>query len=105
VHLDFLRSTPLADFATTTLGIERKSPRTKSSLLSIERCCEHLTNMGEEPGIGGDIGVWCFTNRRLIDDDRLVDMIDSLDPIMANNLATTRVEVVHQVVRQDVDDE
>ena len=61
--------------------------------------------MGEESGIGSDIGVWSFANRGLIDDDRLVDMIDSLDPIMSTNLATTRVEVVHQVVRQDVDDE
>ena len=61
--------------------------------------------MGEESSIGGDIGVWGFANRGLIDDDRLVDMIDSLDPTMATNLATTRIEVVHQVVRQDVDDE
>lgn len=105
MHLDFLRSTPLTDLATTSLGVERESPRTKSSLLSVERSCEYLTNMGEESCISGDIGVWCFTNRGLIDDNRLVDMTHSLDPIMATNLATTRVEVVHQVVRQDVDDE
>ncbi len=105
VHLDFLRSASLTDLTATTLGIERESPRPKSSLLSIERCCEYLTHMGEESRIGGDIGVWCFTNRGLIDDDRLVDMPHSLDPIMATNLATTRVEMIHQVVRQDVDDE
>ena len=61
--------------------------------------------MGEESGIGGDIGVWSFADRGLIDDDRLVDMIDSLDAVMATDLASTRIKVVHQVVRQDVDDE
>ena len=105
MHLDLLGSAPLTDLTTTSLGIETKSPRTKSSLLSVERCGEYLTNMGEESGIGGDIGVWSFANRGLIDDDRLVDMIDSLDAVMATDLASTRIEVVHQVVRQDVDDE
>ncbi len=61
--------------------------------------------MREEPGIGGDIGVWSFAYRRLVDDDRLVDVIDSLDAVMATDMASTRIEVVHEVVRQDVDDE
>ena len=105
MHLDLLGSAPLTDLTTTSLGIETKSPRTKSSLLSVERCGEYLTNMGEESGIGGDIGVWSFANRGLIDDDRLVDMIDSLDAVMATDLASTRIKMVHQVVREDVDDE
>ena len=61
--------------------------------------------MGEESGIGSDIGVWSFAYRRLVDDDRLVDVIDSLDAVMATDLASTRIEVVHQVIREDVDDE
>ena len=61
--------------------------------------------MSKEPSIGSDIGVWGFAYRGLIDDDRLVDMTHSLDAVMATDLASTRIEVVHQVVRQYVDDE
>jgi hypothetical protein len=61
--------------------------------------------MSEEPRIGGNIGVWTFANRGLIDDDRLVDMVDSLYTVMATDLASTRIEVIHQIVRQDIDDE
>ena len=95
VHLDFLGSAPLTDLTATTLGVERESPRPKSTLLSVERCSEYLTNMSEESCIGGDIGMWGFSNRGLIYDDRLVDVRHTFDTVMATNLATTRIEVIH----------
>jgi hypothetical protein len=36
VHLDLFGSTPLTDLTASSLGVKRKSPRTKPSLLSIE---------------------------------------------------------------------
>lgn len=46
-----------------------------------------------------------FPDRRLIDDDRLVDVRHTFDTIMATDRSPTRIEVIHEEVRQDIDDE
>lgn len=105
MHLDFLRSTSFANFTTTSLSIEWKSSRTKSSLLSIKWCCKNFTNICKESRICGDIRMWSSSNRGLIYYDYLVDVRHSFDTLVSTNLATTRKKIIHQIIRKNIDNE
>jgi hypothetical protein len=104
VHLDFFHPTSFTYFTASSLRIEGESPRSVSSLLCFMRSREYFTYEGEYSGICGDIRVWSLPYRCLIDDDRLVDIFESFDRSVLPDSDSTSVEVIHDLVRQDVDD-
>lgn len=99
MHLDLLSTTSFTDLTTPTSSIERESPWAKSSLLCIERGCIYFTNIGKYSCVCGDIGMWCFAYRRLIDDDHLVDVRHTFDTLMSTNGESTFVEVIEEFLR------
>lgn len=48
----------------------------------------------------GGLPYWC-----LVDDDSFVDILESFDSPMLSDSDSTSMEMVHDLVRQDVDDE
>lgn len=58
------------------------------------RSGEYFTNIGKYPSIGGDIGMRRFSDRGLIDDDGLIDVLESFDTSMLPDGMGRSIEVV-----------
>ena len=104
VHLDLLGSTSFTDLTATTASIERESPRSESTFLCIESSCENLSYIGKYSGVCGDVGMWSFSNRGLIDDDNLVDVRHSFDTFMSTNGMCRPIEVIDEFCSEDIHD-
>lgn len=49
--------------------------------------------------------MWCFSDRRLIDDDRFIDMFEAFDRTMLTDSDRTPMEVFENLIRQYIDNE
>lgn len=68
-------------------------------------CREYLTDIGKYSRIGGDIRVWGFTDRGLVDDDGFIDIFESFDTAMFSDRMCRSIKVILECDGEDVDDE
>src|SRR6185503_18088910 len=86
VHLDLENAVTLAGLATAALHIEREPPRLITAGFRFRQAREPVANGSESPGIGCRIGSWRSPDRRLVDVDDLVEMLQAVDAIMFGSL-------------------
>ena len=75
MHLDLDDAVPLARFASSAVDIEREPPRLIAARFGFRQLREQVADMGEDPGVGGRVGTGRSADRRLVDIDHLVDML------------------------------
>src|SRR4029453_18600810 len=86
VHFDGNDPVSLARFTPTAFYIERKAARLESTCLRIRHHCEQVADEGKQSGVGGRIGPWRATDRRLVDLDDFVDESNAFDTIVPAGL-------------------
>ena len=79
VHLNAFKAVTLAFFASTTFNIEAESSWFVSASFGFLCLRKEITNVGEEAGIGCGVGTWGATDGGLIDDNCLVEVLQSFD--------------------------
>ena len=68
------------------------------------RCSKDFPDIGKYARIGSNIRMWCFSDRRLIDDDRFIDMFEAFDRTMLTDSDRTPMEVFENLIRQYIND-
>ena len=91
VHLYLDGSVALAGIATTAGHVEGKPSRLVAAGLGLGHGSEQRQNPVEELRVGGWVAARSSSNRRLIDVDRLVDLIEPLDPLVQPGQITRAV--------------
>ena len=82
VHLDLDDAVALAGFAPPTLDVEREAARTIAARLGLGQPGEPVANRREGAGVGGRVGPRRAPDRRLVDVDDLVELLEPLDPVV-----------------------
>src|ERR1019366_10419431 len=93
VHLDLDDAVALAGFAAAALDVERKPPGLVAARLGFGQAGEPFADRRERPGIGGGIGARGAADRRLVDVDDLVDMLEALDAVVRGSTFAGVVEL------------
>ena len=69
----------MAIFATTTLDVEAETPRAVTAHPRSRQLAEQLPDRRKRPGVGDRIGARRAADRALINDDRLIDLIEPVE--------------------------
>ena len=101
VHLDLERAVSLAGLAAPALDVEGEAPRPVSADLRLGHGCEDLADVVPYPGVGGGIGPGGAPDRRLVDVDDLVEVVDSSDRLMPSGHAARTIELVGEHLVED----
>src|SRR6266481_5247194 len=75
VHFDAALSLALAVLAATAGDVEGKTPGFVPALARFRQHGVEVADMGEYSGVGGGIGAWCASNRRLVNAYDFVDVL------------------------------
>ena len=78
-HFDAAQSIPLAVFAAPAFDIETESSGLIAADAGLGKHRKKLSEWGEKPGVGGRIGTGSPADRRLIDFNHLIQVLDSED--------------------------
>ncbi len=105
VHFYFFHTTSFTYFTPTSFRIKRKSSWAVSSFLCLMRSCKYFTNKSKYTSICCYIRMWGFPYRCLINDNRLVDVFQSFDSSMFSYLDSTSMKIIHNLVRQYIDNQ
>src|SRR6266478_1974038 len=87
VHLDADQSVALACFAPSALHVEREATRFVAALARDWRRREQLPDRREQAGVGGRIAARRASDRRLVDADQLVEILQPADGAIRRRLA------------------
>ena len=82
LHFNLLDAVAVAFFATSAFHVEGEAARAVAADLRVRRHGENLADRVEKPRVGGGIGAWRAADRRLVDDDHLVDVLQPFDGIV-----------------------
>src|SRR6516165_7730206 len=93
VHLDLDDAVALAGLATAALDVEGETARLVTARLRLGEPCEPLADRRERAGIGSGVGTRRAPNRRLVDIDDLVDMLQPLDAVMRRGAFAGAIEL------------
>lgn len=104
VHLYLLHSASFTHFTSSSFCIEGEPPRAVPSFQGFMSGSKNLTNIGKYSCICGNIRVWCFPNRGLVDNDRFIHIFQSFDTSMFADWMCRSIEVILECDREDVDD-
>src|SRR5204863_10018866 len=89
LHFDLQDAIALAGLAAAALDVEGEAAGPVATQARVWHRREQLADRRKPAGIGGRIGAWGAPDRRLIDLDHLVQMLETLDPIvLASPLAS-----------------
>src|SRR5215212_5229165 len=79
VHLDLDLAVAATDFAAAPLYVEAEAPRLVSARPGLLRATEQVADLIEDAGVGGRIRARRTADRRLVDVDDLVDLLEPAD--------------------------
>ena len=79
IHVQPSRAVSFAGFAATTSHVETKSPRLPAAFLRLWQHREKLANIVPNLDVGGGIAARSATDRRLVDDNHLVELVGTCD--------------------------
>src|SRR5690554_1966867 len=87
MHFDLDQAPPLTRFAAPALDVERETSRAVAARTGFGHAGEQLADWRKQAGIGGRIGTRGATDRRLVDIDDLVEMLQSLNLFVGGRFA------------------
>jgi hypothetical protein len=82
VHLDLDDAVALADLAAAALDVEAEPARPVAARLGLRQAREPVADRGEGAGVGGRVRARRAADRRLVDVDHLVDVLDALQLVV-----------------------
>src|SRR6476659_426497 len=82
VHLDLDHAVALAGLAAPALDVEGEAAWLVAAHLCLWELGEPFADRGEGAGIGGWVRAWRAPDRRLVDVDDLVEMLEAFDVVM-----------------------
>ena len=101
VHLDLDRAVAGARLAAAALDVEREPALLVAAHLRLGRRGEQLADVVEDAGVGRRVGPRRAADRRLVDVDHLVDVVEAGDPLVP---ARDRARVVDLLGQRRVED-
>ncbi len=84
IHLHRLVAIAVALLATAATRVEREAPGLVGSDLGFGQVDEQGADVGEHASIGRGIGSRCAAQRRLVDGDHLIHMLQTLDGVIGH---------------------
>ena len=105
VHLDLDRAVARARLAATALHVEREAAGQVPAHLRLLRGGEQRADLVEHAGVRGRVRARRAPDRRLVDVDDLVDVLDALDLLVPTGHVLRAVDLLHQRGIEDVGDE
>jgi hypothetical protein len=81
VHLDLKQTVSAARLASSSGHVEREPALRVAAHLGLRQLGEDLADGRKDTGVRRGVRAWSSSNRRLIDRDDLVEMLDPLQPI------------------------
>ena len=105
VHLDLDRAVAGAGLAAAALDVEREPAGLVPADLGLGGGREQLADVVEHAGVGGRVGPRGAADRRLVDPDQLVELVQPGDPGVPAGHLPRAVEPVGQHGGQDVVDQ
>ena len=103
VHLDLDDAVALAGLAAAALDVEGKPPGLVAARLGFGEAGEPFADRRERAGIGRGIGARGAADRRLVDVDDLVDMLQPLDAVVRRGAFAGVVEFSRDRLVEGVD--
>src|SRR3569833_2187730 len=105
VHLDLHEPVALTGLAATTLHVERKASRPVATDLRLRQLGEQLADRREEAGVRRRVRARCAADRRLVDVDDLVDVLEAGDALVRSRNHSRAIKVPRERPMQNVFDE
>src|SRR3546814_17867969 len=96
---------PPAGRAAADLNIEQKGARLVAGRSELRQVGEPVADRGEGADVGGRVGARRATDRRLVDVDYLVDVLDPLDGVVGAGKGARLVQAAGQRLVERLDDE
>ena len=105
MHLDLDDAVPLARFASSPFDVERIAPRLVTPHSRFGELRKKIADEGEDAGIGRGIRSRRPSDRRLIDMNHFVDLIDSVDRLAGAGPLHASVEPLGKIFVEDFKDQ
>ena len=105
VHLDAQHAVALARLAAAALDVEREAARLVAARARVGQAGVELAQVREDAGVRGRVRARRAADRRLIDADDLVDVLEALDAVAGPDPARGAVELGARRAEQRVDDQ
>src|SRR5918998_2004562 len=102
MHLDLDLAVAAAYLAAPALHVEREAPRLVAARPRLLRARVELADVVEEPDVGGRVGARRPADRRLVDVDDLVDLVEAVDPPVRARPLLRAVEAVGHGLVEDL---
>ena len=84
VHFDLFDTVTRTFFTAAAFDVEREASGLVSTSLGFWSLGEEVADVGEDAGVGGWVGARGATNRRLVDTNDFVEVIETLDLFMSS---------------------
>src|SRR5207237_3834500 len=104
LHLDLDDPVALGGLTAAPLDVEGEAAWTIAAHLRFRHRGEEVADVREHAGVGGRVGPRRPADRRLVDVDRLVHVLQALYGPMGPGPVLGPVEVLRQLAREDVAD-
>ena len=102
MHFDFDQAVALAILAAAAFDVETETPRAVTANARGRQLAEEIANRRERAGVSNGIGARRAADRALIDDDRLVDLIEPVDCAVFARFVLRIVKMAEKRAAQDV---
>ncbi len=93
MHFNFDDAVALAGFAATALDVERETTGAVAACAGLRYPGEQFADWRQQAGVSRWIGSWCATDRRLIDVDDFVELVEADDPVMFGGFGGGALEI------------
>ena len=105
MHLDLDQAVALAIFAAAAFDVETETPRAVTANARSRQLAEQIADRRERAGVSDGIGARSAADRALVDDDRLVDLIEAAKGAVLARLVLGIVKMTEERAAQDVVDQ
>ena len=102
IHFQAIRAVPFASLAAAAGDVEAEPARLVTAGFRFRQFREQIANIVGQFDVGGRIGARRAADRRLIDGDQFVEMLQPLDAIVNAGIADAAVEIAVQRFGQNV---
>ena len=103
VHLDLDDAVALAGLAAPALDVEGEAARLVAARLGLGQAREPVADRREGAGVGGRVGARRAADRRLVDVDDLVEVLQALDAVVRAGMLARAVEPARHRLVERVD--
>src|SRR5206468_2344897 len=104
MHLDLDHSVALAGLAASALDVEREAAGLVAARFGFRQAREPFADGREGAGIGGRIGARRASDRRLVDIDYLVEVLQPLDALVRGRSLARAIELARDRLVERIDE-